>query len=185
MGESMDRFLPAFDVRERHETLVRAPSSLAFETAERFKLESIALVRAIFWLRSKFMGAHYQPLQKGLIEEMLGLGWSKLAYTPGRELVMGSATQPWIADVKFRTIPADEFAEFSEPGFVKIAWTIEAEPLGPALTRLATETRVLASDEDARAKFRPYWRKFRLGIILIRRLALAAIRKEAERRHRA
>jgi len=183
MGESMDHFLPAFDVRERHGTLVRATSNLAFETAEGFKLQSIALVRTIFWLRSKLMGAQYEPLRRGLVEEMLALGWVKLAYTPGRELVMGSATQPWIADVKFRSIPADEFADFSEPGFVKIVWTIEAEPLGPALTRLATETRVRATDEGARAKFRPYWRKFRLGIVLIRRLALAAIRKEAEHGH--
>jgi len=179
MSETIDRFLPVADVRERHQTLVHAPAGLVFDVAERFELQSIGLVRAIFWLRSKLMRARYEPLRGGLVEGMRALGWQELARTPGRELVMGSATQPWVPDVKFRAIPADD-----EPGVVKIVWTLEAEPLGPALTRFATETRARATDDGARAKFRMYWRKFRIGIVLIRRLALAAVKKEAERRYR-
>jgi len=184
MGESIHRFLPACDVRERHEIRVSAPADLVFATAEHFELQSLALVRTIFWLRSRLMGARYEGFHKGLLEEMQGLGWTKLAYTPGRTLVMGAASQPWIADVEFRSIPAAEFAAFHEPDMVKIAWTFEAEPLGDTVTRLATETRAQATDEEAREKFRPYWRKFRPGIVLIRRLALRGVKREAERRYR-
>jgi hypothetical protein len=67
---------------------------------------------------------------------------------------------------------------------VKIAWTIETEPAGEALTRLRTETRVEPTDESARRKFRRYWRRFGVGIVAIRWLGLPAIRREAERRHR-
>ena len=65
---------------------------------------------------------------------------------------------------------------------VKIAWTLEAEPLGAELTRFTTETRAVATDESARNKCRRYWRLFGIGIVGIRWLLLPAIRREAERR---
>jgi hypothetical protein len=68
---------------------------------------------------------------------------------------------------------------------VKIAWTLEAEPLGDELTRFATETRAAATDAEARAKFRRYWRRFGIGIILIRKLLLPAVQRQAERQWRA
>jgi hypothetical protein len=184
MSGTLDRFLPVADVRERHETLVHAPAALVFEVAEQFPLQSIPVVCAIFWLRSKLMGARYVRSQTGLVEDMRAIGWERLAYTPGRELVMGAATQPWVGDVKFQAIGADSFAASSQPGLVKIAWTLEAEPLGPALTRFRTETRALATDDASRKKFKAYWRKVWIGIVLIRRLALAAVKKEAERRYK-
>jgi hypothetical protein len=39
---------------------------------------------------------------------------------------------------------------------------------------------VVATDAQARAKFRRYWRRFGIGIMLIRRLLLPAIRRQAE-----
>jgi hypothetical protein len=65
---------------------------------------------------------------------------------------------------------------------VKIAWTLEAEPLEPALTRFSHETRAVATDGEARTKFRQYWRWARFGIVSIRLLLLPAIRRAAERR---
>lgn len=119
---------------------------------------------------------------KGLLAETHALGWGVLAHRPGRELVMGAATQPWKADVEFTSIPPDRFTEFAEPALVKIAWTLEAEPLGAALTRFQTETRAFGTDDAARKKFRRYWRLFGIGIVLIRWLLLPALRPEAERR---
>jgi hypothetical protein len=86
--------------------------------------------------------------------------------------------------VVFTPIPPERFASYSEPDMVKIVWTIEAEPLGPGRTRLATETRVEPTDLAARRKFRHYWRKAGMGIVLIRWLGLPAIRRKAERRWR-
>jgi hypothetical protein len=84
--------------------------------------------------------------------------------------------------VVFTPVAPERFAAFSEPDMVKIVWTLEAEPLGPALTRFRTETRVLATDDWARRRFRRYWRMFGAGIVLIRWLLLPALRREAERR---
>jgi hypothetical protein len=142
-------------------------------------------VRAIFWLRSKLLGARYERLHEGLVQETLRIGWGKLSYTPGRELVMGSVTQPWLGAVKFRAIAPGTFAAFNEPDLVKIVWTLEAEPLSPDLTRFRTQTRAVSTDEGARKKFRAYWRKFWIGIVMIRRLTVPAVKKEAERQYKA
>ncbi len=184
----IERFMPVADITERHETLVRAPADVVFDVAQDFDLQSIPLVRAIFWLRAKILGVAEMPahlFEKGLVAETTAMGWRILAERPGRELVAGSVTQPWKGDVIFTPVEPDRFATCSEPDMVKIVWTLEAEPLGPALSRFRTETRVLATDEAARTKFGRYWRWAGLGIVLIRWLLLPALRREAERRAHA
>jgi len=49
---------------------------------------------------------------------------------------------------------------------------------------LRTQTRVVATDAEARGLFRRYWRVFSVGIVLIRRLVVGEIRRQAERRYR-
>jgi hypothetical protein len=187
MSEFIDRFIPKkdADIVDHHEAVVYAPAAVVFEVARSFDLESIPIVRAIFWLRAKLLRAPHARMRNGIVEETTKLGWERLAYSPGREIVMGAVTQPWFGEVKFRPIPADSFAAFSEPDLVKIVWTLEAEPLGPERTRFATETRVLATDAGARAKFKAYWKGFGIGILMIRRLTVPAIKRQSERRSRA
>jgi hypothetical protein len=48
-----------------------------------------------------------------------------------------------------------------------------------------TETRAVATDPDARRKFRSYWAFASPGIAAIRWLSLLPLRKDAERRARA
>jgi hypothetical protein len=120
-----------------------------------------------------------------LLDEVLSLGWGVLAQEPGREIVLGTVTQPWKGDVKFRALPPDEFAAFSEPGFAKIAWTIRADPLGATASRFSTETRVATTDADARRRFRRYWTMVSPGVRLIRRESLRLVRADAERSYRA
>ena len=176
--------MPRADIRTRHEILVDAPPAIVFEVARMYDLQSHPLVRAIFWLRTKLLRARRPSLwrSQGLEADMLAMGWGLVAEEPGRYLIAGATCQPWLGDVVFRPIPADRFAAFADPDQVKIAWTLEAEPLGPARTRFATETRAVATEEDARRKFRRYWRVFGIGIRMIRWLMLPAIRREAERR---
>jgi len=178
----IERFMPHADITECHEVLVRAPAALVFDVARNLDMQSIPLVRAIFWLRAKLLRATEPPARpRGLVAETTALGWAILAERPGREVVVGSATQPWKGDVVFRPVEPDRFVAFAEPEMVKIVWTLEAEPLGPALTRFRTETRVLATDEAARTQFRRYWRWAGWGVVLIRKLLLWALRGEAKR----
>ena len=180
MSSSLDPFIPNPDAREYHATTVHAPAELVFGVARAFDLQSVLLVRGIFALRGILMRAHAAPrVPRGFLEEMRALGWSALVEEPGL-FVGGAACRPWEANVVFRPIPPGEFATFAEPDQVKIVWSLEAVALRPALTRLATETRAVATDEPARVKFRRYWRWARFGIVSIRWLLLPAIRRRAE-----
>lgn len=180
----LDQFIPAATVGGRHQTVVRAPAATVFETARRFDLRKVPSVRAIFWLRARILGARSgaRDWSRGFVDEMVSLGWGVLEEMPGRWLVAGAVCQPWRADVVFTPVPADRFAAFAEPGFVKIVWTLEVEPLGQEKARFSTETRAAGTDAQAQATFRHYWRRFGIGIIAIRLLLLPAIRREAERR---
>jgi hypothetical protein len=181
----IERFIPAWDIRTCHETIVQAPASTVFAVAEHLDLQAIPLVRAIFWLRARILGSSGMTRRPaGLVEETKSLGWGELTRQPGRELVMGAVTQPWVADVKFAAVPPDEFLGYAEPDRVKIVWTLEALPIEPTLTLFRTETRVRATDLAAREKFLKYWRFARFGIELIRRLHLPALRRAAELQYR-
>jgi hypothetical protein len=184
-GRLIERFMPEADVRELHEVRVRAPAELVFGVAETFDVQSLRPVRALFWLRAKLLGADVGPARwpRGLVAETRTLGWVELALEPGRQRVMGAVTRPWKANVRFTAVAPEQFLAFSEPDLVKIVWTLEAVPVSPEVTLFRTETRVLATDEGARRKFRRYWRVFGAGIVLIRLLLLPALRREAERRH--
>jgi hypothetical protein len=182
----LDRFMPDFEVRERHKVHVAAPAAVALTAATEIDLESCAIIRAIFKGREWIL--HSKPdntlRPRGLLAQTKSLGWGLLAELPGREIVMGSVTKPWEANAVFRALPADEFAAFQEPGYVKIVWTLRADPAGEVESVFRTETRAAATDPEAREKFRWYWSFLSPGIIAIRTVMLPAVKAEAERRWR-
>lgn len=182
----LDRFIPEYDVVERHRIWVAAPADVTFAAACDQDLFHVPLVRAIFKARELVLGsaADARPRPRGLIAVTREIGWGVLAEVPGREIVMGAVTQPWEANVTFHPLPPDEFAAFREPGFVKIVWTLRADPLRGGSSLFRTETRAFATDATARMRFRRYWALASPGIALIRRLSLGPLRREAERRAR-
>jgi hypothetical protein len=179
----LDPFIPVPDVRERHMLAVHAPAELVADVARHFDLASLPLVRVAFWLRGRLMRARGLAARRPMdVGSLLRMGWGLLAEEPGRFFAAGAVCQPWRGDVVFTPEEASRFASYAEPGFVKIAWTFETEPLGPTLTSLASETRAVATDAAARIEFLRYWRWARFGIVGIRRLLLPAIRRSAEQR---
>ncbi len=184
----LDRFMPVCEVAERHEIRVAAPAEVTYAAAMNLDLRRSRVVQAIFRAREVLLRAQPSSVEvraRSFIEEMRGIGWGVLAEVPGRAIVMGAYTQPWHADVTFHSLPPAEFAAFDEPGYVKIVWTLAAEPRGSAASVFRTDTRVATTDAAARRRFRPYWTIFAAGILLIRHRALALVRSEAERRHAA
>jgi hypothetical protein len=183
----LDAFMPRYDVVDRLQRHVQAGAAATLEAAERQDLMSAPAIRAIFKLRQLVMGgpveAERQP--EPLMEQMKALGWVELARVPGREVVMGAVTQPWKSHVTFRSVAPGEFASFAEPNYVKIAWTLRADPLGPGASIFRTETRAIATDEAARSRFRTYWAFVSPGVWLIRRLSGPAMSRDAQRRQAA
>jgi len=180
--ELLDRFMPEYEITERHHVSVSAPADITFSTACAMDLQDSAMVRAIFKARELLLCAQPQSGTgpRGLLAQTKAMGWTGLAQIPGREIVMGAITEPWKAIPVFRSVAPDEFASFHEPGHVKIAWTLRADSAGPAKSIFRTETRAVCTDAEARAKFRRYWAFLSPGIILIRRLSLGPLKKAAE-----
>jgi hypothetical protein len=183
----LDRFMPVYEVAERHHIQVAAPAAITFAAACEQDLMALPAVRAIFKMREVVLGAKRDTAvpSRGLLALTKSIGWGVLAEVPGREVVMGAVTQPWYADVVFRALPPDEFAAFHKPDYVKIVWTLRADPTGPHGSIFRTETRVVTTDAAARSKFRWYWARFSPGVVLIRWLSLGPMRRDAERRARS
>jgi hypothetical protein len=182
----LDRFMPSYEIVERHHVRIAAPAAITLSAAQQVDLQGSPVVRAIIRAREVILGSTpgTRERPRGLLEEVQSIGWGVLAEIPGREVVLGAVTRPWEANVTFRALPPEEFAAFSEPGYVKIAWTLRADPIDPAHSVFRTETRVLATDPTARARFRRYWSFVSPGIIIIRWALLGPVKKEAERRGR-
>jgi hypothetical protein len=183
----LDRFMPAYDIAERHHVRVLAPAAVTLASARDMEMSSVPAVWAILKARDVILGstpaAEARP--RGLLREVEALGWVVLEEIADREVVVGAVTRPWEADVVFRPIPAAAFAAFDEPGYVKIAWTLRADPIGPGASIFRTETRAVATDATARRRFRFYWSLVSPGIVLIRLAMLGPVKAEAERRARA
>jgi hypothetical protein len=180
----LDCLMPEYDVVERHHIQVAAPAAVTLQAAKDQDLNDSLVVRAIFKAREVVLRAspdeHEHP--RGLLAQMRSFGWGVLADVPDREIVMGAVTKPWETNVTFTALPPAEFATFSQPGFVKIAWTLRADPVGDRASIFRTETRAVATDPVARAAFRRYWALASPGIALIRRMSLQPVRRDAERR---
>jgi hypothetical protein len=73
------------------------------------------------------------------------------------------------------------FEALAVPGVVKAALNFVVEPEGPARTRIATETRVFASDHGAARAFTAYWRTIFPGSWMLRVTWLDAIERRAEK----
>jgi hypothetical protein len=182
----LDQFMPEYEVAERHHVRVAAPATITFSAAADTDLQQSRIIHAIIRTREWMLGAGPASVShpRGLLAEVLSLGWGVLAERPGLEIVMGAVTQPWKANVVFRALAPEDFKAFREPGYVKIVWTLRADPAGPAESIFRTETRVATTDPSARARFRWYWARFSPGIILIRHVMLGNLKAEAERRGR-
>lgn len=180
----LDRFIPEPEVLEHHQIEIHAPADVVLSTAKEMELLKSPVVRAIIRAREIALGGEpdARPHPAGLLTQMLSIGWVVLSERAGREVVLGAVTQPWDARPVFRSIPADQFREFSEPGYVKIAWTLRADPVDHERSVFHTETRVCTTDTDARDRFRTYWSFVAPGVELIRLAMLRPLRRAAERR---
>ena len=77
-------------------------------------------------------------------------------------------------------LTAEEILAFEREGFAKAMWNFTLERESDSVTRLATETRVLAYGRPARRRFRAYW--FLVGPFsgLIRKEMLRLVKRRAE-----
>lgn len=177
---ALDRLLPVWDERSRHELLVRADPARVDAALRALTFGELRLTGVLMTLRG-LRGPRGGRRDESLIASFLDGAFELLVDEPGRELAVGLIAQPWrLRSGQTREIPgAAEFVSFREPGFVRAVMGFAFEPETGG-TRLVTETRIQATDPRSRRAFARYWRVISLGSGLIRRDILRAVRRRAE-----
>jgi hypothetical protein len=194
-GSLLDAVMPRFDFGEGHSIDVAAGADATFTATREVSglevrtLAPLMAVRALPVLvrhprasAGRFRDRLGRSRSRPLIEEFLDFGFVELGEAPGEELVFGAVGRFWkLADNDPVPIAGrEEFIEFEQPGYVKGALNFIVRAASGATT-VGTETRVVATSEDARRSFGRYWRLILPGSALIRRSWLGAIRRRAER----
>ena len=173
-GALIDDWLPEFDVGERHDVAVPLEPERALELALATPAALDRIVRALVTARGMvardatiegFFAAHrFVVLDRTPTEWVSGAVGA--VWRPRGGLVRLDDAEAWrAADV---------------PGTIKGVVDFRAEAI-PGGSRLTTETRVKATDDQARRAFRRYWLLIGPFSALIRKRWLAAVMASAKR----
>lgn len=162
----LDRLLPSWDWRERHErTLPVTPEEAVTAFLASPAAPDLA-VRLLFRLRGLRTDAT-------IADAFVRMGFEELHRSPA-EVVVGASGTPWRRRGGIRPFDA------GDPGTVRIATDVRAVPAAGGCV-LSTETRIAPVDDAARHAFGRYWRVVGPFSGLIRRRWLAAAERTARR----
>jgi hypothetical protein len=183
---AQDEFLASVDYAEAVEASIAAPPDRALEAALAVTVNEMRLSALLMTLRS-LPGLILQrrlprwgsnrPFWDQLLREP---GFTELRASHPEYVAVGYVGRPWKPTGEGRSVTAEEFAAFEEPGWAKVVMDLSATP-APEGTLLRTETRIHLTDEHARRAFARYWAIVRFGSNAIRRDWLRAARRRAER----
>jgi hypothetical protein len=110
-------------------------------------------------------------------------GWTLLAEQPGEEIALGLVGKFWRPVIEYAEVPADQFRDWSEPGFAKTVYDLGVKALDDGRCLLWGTMRTATTDAHARIWFRRYW-TFGVGSgahVLVHGL-LDSVREHAEHR---
>jgi hypothetical protein len=187
----LDDLLPAYDARERHAIVIRAPVERVYAALWSASLAS-PLVRVLLGLRAlpgALLGALSQPRDawrqlpmraRVTMRDVIAAGFTLLAEDPPRELVLGVDGAFWRLRGDLRRVDAPSFRGPQPPGTARVAWNFHVAKRQGGMCELSTETRVRCADAASRRRFRLYWLVVRPGSGLIRRMMLRSVRRAAE-----
>ena len=173
---SIDDALPTWHWRSAQATHVAAASERCAEAARAVTSRDLPVTGAL--MRVRMLGRHRTD-DRPLLQSLRGLGLVVLADDPAA-VVVGGVLAPWRprgGHVRVDTVEA--LRAFAAPGWVRVAMTFTVAPEG-AGTRVATETRIAATDGVAKRRFGRYWRLIAPFSAITRREMLAAIKRRAE-----
>jgi hypothetical protein len=164
----LDDWLPQWDAGELHETRVTATPERALAAMLELPIAADRLTNALFHLRGL--------RADGRTADVVAAGAALLEHTP-TVWVIGLAGRPWQRrGGRVRFAAAEEWRAYADPGSVRMALALWAEPAEGG-ARLLTETRISALDDRARRLFRRYWLVVGPFSGLIRRRWLAAAKR--------
>ena len=178
----LDAAIPEWDWCETYGIWLPVPPAEALDLMKSIPPGQIRLLRTLIELRNLPGRLRGRPRfgksisrSTPLFEQILNFGFCSLGEAERSEVAFGLIDQSWKISGGRRAPVANavEFAEFCEPGFVKIAANLLVRPARQGAF-LSTQTRVLATDPRTRRIFGAYWLFIRPFSGLIRRSWLQA-----------
>jgi hypothetical protein len=183
----LDAHLPVYDVALTEHLVVEAEAAAVFDIAQNFDLFTVRapLVTALMTARAlpaRLRGkAQDTPKHLRLTSDLGALpGWLLLGQIPGEEVAFGAVGKFWKADIEWRDTTVEEFADFKEPGWGKIACHFLIRPDGVGRTVISYECRTATTDAASRRALAHYWWLIRPFVGYIMRAVLRTIRHNAE-----
>jgi hypothetical protein len=173
---TIDDILPSWDWRSAHATRVAATPERAGTAAREFSGRDLPVTGAL--MRVRALGRRTFD-ERPVVQAMARIGLAVLV-DERDAVVVGGVLSPWRVRGGHRAIAsAAELRAFAEPGWVRVATAFTVTPESEGC-RVRTETRIAATDEEARRRFGRYWRLIGPFSSITRREMLAAIRRRAE-----
>lgn len=181
MRTQLETFMPRHGWRLVVQSIVPGPTAVVYRALQEVRPSEMTLAHWLAVLRT--LGSRRAPapeIEHTLLDTIRQVGWITLTDNPGHEVIMGLVGKVWRRDFGIRRMrDGDEFRDFAEPGYVKIAVSYRFEPEGAA-TCLVCETLVAATDHEAARRFHWYWRAIYAGAWLTVCSAMAAITRRVE-----
>jgi hypothetical protein len=175
------RYLPDYDVRSAHSIEVDAGAGETYRAARELDLARSLPVTVLLTLRGlpHFLTGKARPTRRVTLDSLLELGFVILEEDPPHAVVLGAVGRFWRPDSELIRIDAADFAGFNQPGYAKAAMSLTVVERGDT-SLLATETRVMSTDDAARRSFSLYWRLIGPFSGYIRNVLLQQIKRAAE-----
>lgn len=185
----IDLYLPRYDETEVQEVSVNAPPDVTYSAIRETDLRD-PLIGSLFAIRElprrfaqRLRGEVPTPAPATFNDLAAPeMGWIRLGEVPGVEFVVGAVGRFWQRDYGWHNVVPEQFVNFDEPGYAKLALSFRVQPASDGGSILRYEARTAGTDDLARARFRRYWRVIHPGVAIVMRRALKRIRAEAERR---
>lgn len=182
----IESVMPEFDARIAEHVVVAVDPATALDAARNLDFLTVRtpLLAASMWIRGlpeRLRGRTAPPPPRLVLGQGMGLpGWLLLGERPDREIAFGAVGKFWQPTIEWRDVPQQQFRDFSEPGWGKIAANFSVMPYGEHATLLSYECRTVTTDAASRGRFLRYWWLIRPFVGHILRATLATIRADAE-----
>jgi hypothetical protein len=176
----LDDVMPEYQFNEQHSTRIHARPEQVMEATRQSTWSDMKSLGTLLRIRAAALRIHDNgnPFQDKRILDTFSASGYVLGVTD-REVVMC-----WGANVRAqRPLKAgslQEFADYREPGAVKMAFNLNVQDAGGGWAEVSTETRVVATDDSTRRGMGRYWRLIVPGSGLLRRQWLEGIKRRAE-----
>lgn len=173
----IDRVMPHYDATKVVTLVAEVPAPRAYQALRSLDLFEVhsPLMDAAMWVRGLPMEIGRRRRGEGPLElpptaivgDLFDVGssegegpldgWMAFGEEAGHELCFGAVGDFFHADFSWKSMSPDEFPDFAEPGYGKVAADLTVRPFGAGRCLMAYEARVEITDPESRRKFRRYW----------------------------